>query len=747
MGNLYIADAQNNRVRRVGAADGVATTIAGNGVAGYSGDGGLATAGSLNVPVGLAVDNSSNLYIADAGNNVVRKVTPAGTITTIAGDGTEGFSGDGGPATAASLTAPAGVTVDSGGNIYISDPGNRIRKVTPAGIITTVAGTGIAGFSGDGGPAIAASIRGPVGVAVDSLGNLYIADYANKRIRKVSPDAVMSTIAGVGGSTFGDGGPATAALLNSPAGMAIDTAGNLYITDQGDSRTRKVTPAGTITTVAGSGTAGFSGDGGPAGAALLNSPLGVTLDSTGNVYIADVVNNRIRKVTADGIISTVAGNGTADYTGDGGPATAASLNTPTGVAADGTGNLYVADAGNNRIRKVTPAGVISTFAGNGTADYTGDGGLATAASLNTPLSVAVDNAGNVFIADAGNNRVRKATQAGVISTFAGNGIADYTGDGRQATVASLDVPAAVTLDGTGNVYIADTGNNRIRKVTSAGVISTVAGDGTAGYTGDGASATSAPLSAPSGVAVNGAGTLYIASGPRILAVSSEALLSRIGSFAQLASGGGWKTTFTVVNISSSSVTARIKLYADNGNPLSLPLSFPQSGVVTTDSVAEMTIPAKGSAVVESESSASTTIIGWADIEASVVGSVSGFEIMRLRQSGRPDSEVTVPLDPGATFLTVPFDETSGFKTGVGIASQSGVTTVNITVRDDAGNVLVNSQVPLAAFGHNAFFLSTMFPQASNRRGIAELQVSGGTIAGMGLRMSPSISFTAMPTVR
>ena len=166
-----------------------------------------------------------------------------------------------------------------------------------------------------------------------------------------------------------------------------------------------------------------------------------------------------------------------------------------------------------------------------------------------------------------------------------------------------------------------------------------------------------------------------------------------------------------------------------------------------DSIADVAIPAKGSAVVESESSSSSTLIGWADVTASIQGAVSGFEIMRLRQSGRPDSEVTVPLDPGGTFLTVPFDETAGFKTGVGIASQSGVSNINITVRDDKGNVLVNSQVPLAAFGHTAFFLSTMFPQAANRRGIAELQVSGGTIAGMGLRMSPSISFTAMPTVR
>ena len=339
-----------------------------------------------------------------------------GIITTVAGNGVGGYSGDGGPATAASLLVPKGVAVDAAGNLYIADTGNaRIRKVAPGGTITTVAGNGVGGYSGDGGPATAASLDRPPGVALDAAGNLYIADYWNNRIRKVAPGGTITTVAGNGvGGYSGDGGPATAASLAYPAGVVVDAAGNLYIADHDNARIRKVTPGGTITTVAGNGVHGYSGDGGPATAASLSYPKGVAVDAAGNLYIADMYNYRIRKVTPAGVITTAAGNGVQGYSGDGGPATAASLNYQTGVAVDAAGNLYSAGWTDYRIRKVTPGGTISTVAGNGVQGYSGDGGPATAASLNWPYGVNVDAAGNLYIADEANHRIRKVSFTGTV---------------------------------------------------------------------------------------------------------------------------------------------------------------------------------------------------------------------------------------------------------------------------------------------------------------------------------------------
>ena len=340
----------------------------------------------------------------------------SGIITTYAGGGNSGL-GDGGPATAAQVIFPTHVAVDSAGNLFIVS-NNRVRKVTAAGIISTVAGNGTQGFSGDGGPATAAEFYIPSGVAVDSAGNLFIGDYYNNRIRKVTAAGIISTVAGNGTQGFsGDGGPATSAQLNLPGNVTVDSAGTLYIVDFGNNRIRKVTAAGVISTVVGNGTHGFSGDGGPATSAQLNSPFSVVADAAGNLFIGDRDNTRIRKVTAAGIISTVAGNGTQGFSGDGGPATAAQLNLPMGVAVDSMGNLFIADAYNNRIRKVTAAGIISTVAGNGTQGFSGDDGPATAAQLWYPLSVAVDSAGNLFVADANNQRIREVTGVASVTTF------------------------------------------------------------------------------------------------------------------------------------------------------------------------------------------------------------------------------------------------------------------------------------------------------------------------------------------
>ncbi|MFF4739453.1 RICIN domain-containing protein [Streptomyces sp. NPDC001262] len=278
--------------------------------------------------------------------------------------------------------------------------------------ISTVVGTGTQNFGGDGGPATAAWLNSPTGVAVDSTGTLYICDYVNHRVRKVTTDGKISTVAGMGAGTFGgDGGPATAAQLYYPSGVAVDSAGAVFIVDQYNHRVRKVTADGKISTVAGAGAATFGGDGGPATAAQLYYPSGVAVDGTGNLYIADQHNHRVRKVTTDGKISTVAGTGAATFGGDGGPATAAQLKNPVGVVVDSTGNLYIGEYGSHRVRKVTADGKISTVAGTGAATFGGDGGPATAAQLNTPFGLAVDCVDTLYIADHVNHRVRKIASA------------------------------------------------------------------------------------------------------------------------------------------------------------------------------------------------------------------------------------------------------------------------------------------------------------------------------------------------
>ena len=337
----------------------VIRTVAGSGIRGYRGDGGPAAAALLNDPEDIAVDSVGNLYIADTANHRIRKVTPAGIISTVAGIGSPGFDGDGGPSISAKLDVPLGIAVDPAGTLYIADSNNvRVRKVTPEGVISTIAGNGgIWGYSGDGGPATSAALLFTFRVVVDGSGNLYFSESSvyggpPDRVRKVTPEGVISTVGGGGTQIPGDDGPATSAQLNRVGGVAVDSVGNLYIADSANHRIRKVTPAGIISTVAGTGTSGFGGDGGPATSAQLNTPWGISVDSIGNLYIADVWNNRIRKVTPAGIISTVAGTGTSGFGGDGGPSTSAKLNTPAGIAVDSAGSLYIADTGNNRVRKV-----------------------------------------------------------------------------------------------------------------------------------------------------------------------------------------------------------------------------------------------------------------------------------------------------------------------------------------------------------------------------------------------------------
>jgi sugar lactone lactonase YvrE len=531
-GNLYISGAEFVNggsccwywsVGKI-STSGVYSRIAGANGSGNTGDGGSALSAQLNTPWAVAVDSTGSVYIADSANNRVRMVSTSGIITNFAGSaaGTSGYSGDGGAATGALLNNPDGIAVDSAGNVYIAEWNNsRVRKVSTSGIITTVAGTASAGFSGDGGLATNAQLNRAGGITLDSAGNLYIADNANNRIRKVTASTgIITTVAGNGNWPFaGDGGLATAAQINGPTGVAVDGSGNLYIVDQGNSRIRMVTAStGNISTIAGTGTSGFTGDGGTATSAQLNNPQRVAVDGSGNVYITDQNNAAIRKV-AGGIMTTIMTRGNIGITdqnhGDGASASFAGFNQPYGVAvATGSGNVYIADYANYRIRMVNATtGNISTVAGNGNGGFAGDGGAATSAQLNRPYDVLVDGAGNLYIADTYNHRIRMVNAStGNITTIAGTGASGFGGDGGQATSAMLNYPQGLALDIADNLlFISDTNNNRIRQVNlTTGVITTVAGNGGGGYGGDGALSTSATLNNPVGIAFASPNILYIA---------------------------------------------------------------------------------------------------------------------------------------------------------------------------------------------------------------------------------------------
>jgi trimeric autotransporter adhesin len=574
-GNLFIADTTNNRVRKI-SSSGIITTVVGNGQQGYSGDGGPATEAQLNSPLGVAMDAAGNLFIADTANNRVRKVSTTAIITTVAGNGQQGYSGDGGSALSAQLSGPSGLAVDAAGNLFIADnSNNRVRKVSPASIITTVAGGGGGGL-GDGGPAISAQLNDPRGVATDAQGNLFIADNNNQRVRKVSPASIITTVAGGAACCAGDVGPAASAYLNSAIGVAVDTAGNLFIADY-YSRLYKVGSNSIITTIAGNGVYSYSGDGGPALSAQLSSPRGLAADATGNLFIADTNNGRLRKVS-NGTLTTVAGIGSCCYSGDNGPATSAVLYTPYGVAVDAAGNPFIADTSNNRIRKVSADGTIVTVAGNGQQGYSGDGGAATGAQLFRPNAVAVDATGNLFIADTENNRVRKVSLDGKIATVAGNGQAGYSGDGGLATSASLNNPAGVAVDASGNVFIADYYNNRVRKVASNGMITTVAGGGT-GDPGDGGSATGVSLNAAIGVAVDAAGNLFITDILRVLKVSSTGTITAItGNVPGYSGDGGPAASARLFNPSGVAVTAAGIVYVADSRNNAIRLLVPAASV-------------------------------------------------------------------------------------------------------------------------------------------------------------------------
>ena len=612
-------------------------TVAGSEEPGFSGDGGPATQAKLSTAASVVVDENGNIYIADIYNQRIRRVTPDGMITTFAGTSYYGFAGDGGPATEAVLYNPTDVAVDSVGNVYIADTENhRIRKVGVDGIITTLAGTRWRGFAGDGGPAIEASLDRPSGVAVDRSGNVYIADTNNNRIRRVTPDGIITTFAGGKWGLGGDGGPAAEAAMDYPKDVTVDAVGNVYIADTDNHRIRKVGTDGIITTVAGSywRAGGYSGDGGPATDARLAAPAGVAVDAGGNLYIADTGNQCIRRVTPDGAINTIAGRGSYLSSGDGGPATLARLRTPSDVAVDAGGSIYIAEGvsvrrigvgepaislsttrllfscqsvglilpesvtianpsriplaisdvkiegddpeqfsasptaltvGQSDSQTVTvtyaptsagekfaslvikhnafggvveidlkgraaPEGapIITTVAGTGTRGFAGDLEPAAQAELNYPESVGIDATGNIYIADSRNDRIRRVAVDGTITTFAGGReVSGTLGDGGPAFRSDLARPGGVCADASGNIYIADTSHSRIRRVGTDGIITTFAGSGYYGFAGDGWPAIQAELKGPSDVAADTKGNVYIAdkNNHRIRRVGTDGIIT------------------------------------------------------------------------------------------------------------------------------------------------------------------------------------------------------------------------------
>ncbi len=586
---------------------------------GYSGDGAAATSAQLDIPLGIAVDSQGNIYIADTYNSVIRVVNPAaasvtvanvsipaGAIATVAGLNYNAnigsscqFTGDGGAATSAYLCLPGGVFVDGTGNIFIADTENfAIREVVAAGTISTLAGTlGTAGYTGDNAAAISATLNYPNAVFVDSSQNLLIADTENSAIREVTAGTIQ-TVDGNGTLAYsGDGGAALNASLNFPGGTFVDASRNAFIADTYSSVIREVLASdGTIHTVAGNGTycsdtTSACGDGNSATSAQLNGPQGVFVDATGLIYIADTANSAIRVVNPGssavtvagvavpaGAIETIAGQlGNQGYSGDGGVPTSALLFDPFAVSVDGSGNIYIADTENAAVRVVNVGtaalqigtvaiqpGAIGTIAGNGTAcgdssTGCGDGGPASSAQLSAPSGLGLDASGNIFIADTFNNAVREINLAtGIIQTVAGTlGQRGYAGDNAAPAAALLNTPYGVYVDPLGNIFVADTDNSVIREVVSvANTIQTVAGNGTAGFSGDGGAAGSAQLDFPVSVAAGPSGTLFVTDteSSRVRKLTSTVSVALIPSAATVPLAGSQQFGATIDGSNIQTVT-------------------------------------------------------------------------------------------------------------------------------------------------------------------------------------------------
>jgi len=535
---------------QVWGADAARVTYHVETVAGSSlmGDGGSALAAQFSNIQGIVIDRLGNLYLSDTDNHRVRKVS-GGIVTTIAGTGVAGFSGDGKSAVSAQLNFPYGLALDSAGNVYVADYGNeRVRKIAPDGTITTIAGTGQKASSPDGAGPLDTSLLSPRNVAVDAAGNLYIAEFEGHRVRKLTPDGKIATVAGTGEAGWnGDGRPATSAQLHYPAGMAFDRAGGLYIADSRNYVVRKIFADGMIGTVLGAPP-------GTINQTLLGTPVALAVDAAGTLYIADKFGLQILKVTTAGVISMVARG--------------ASLSALNDLAADGSGNLWIACGVFGQ--RVDAAGTIQTVAGDGYLHAVGDGGPATAANLYQPSAVTLDGAGNLFIADTGTARVRQVAPNGTIATLAGTGVAGLGVVGGAAATAALSGPAGVTMDASGDVVIADANNNRIVAVNAAHRLLAVAGTGSPGESPAGVPPLLAALAAPRAVCMDRGGNLYVADtfNHRVLKLPPGGVLqTAAGNGSQGYAGDGGAARLAQLNSPGACATdsAGTLYIADTGN--------------------------------------------------------------------------------------------------------------------------------------------------------------------------------------
>jgi uncharacterized protein (TIGR03437 family) len=644
-GNFYISDFWHDQVRRVSAATGLISTIAGTGKTGYGGDSGLATGATLNGPVAVAVDGSGNVYICDQYNNVVRKISTDGIINTIVGTGEFGDWGDNGLASHATLFLPDSIALDaSGAKLYVLAY-DRIRVVDlGTKNITAFAGSSDIGFSGDGGPALGAKFYGPVDLGAGSNGDLLVADSGNHRIRRIHAGAINT----VAGTDVKDGVAATAAYLNEPESVAVNGNGDLYISDTSDSRIRKVSAAdGRISTVAGTGNHGYS-------SGRIGYPGGATLDPSGNLVFADYDNQRVVRLESSGTLTVLAGASgvpKSGFSGDGGLGGAALLNGPSAVIYDTAGSLYIVDSGNNRVRKVdAKSGIITTVAGSGRGGGSGIGGPATQAGM-MPIGAAVDQNGNLFIADAGNRILKVSGITGIVTIAAGTGAPGFNGDGQAAASAQLNAPSSVAFDRSGNLYIADAGNLAVRKVSTSGIISTIAGSGDIAVGAENGPALAAGMG-PFGVTVSPAGDVYIA----------DALNDRIRKLVpvvveSLAMNGGNNQSADPL----SKVTLSVRAKDDKGNPV--------AGVQVTFAVTS------GSATLSS-----TSAVSGSDGVASIIvtlGDKAGPVVITASANGLP--AVTFNLTVNATApvpqITTASVVGAGLAPGKRTVSPGGIATI------------------------------------------------------------------------
>ncbi len=609
-------------------------TVAGNHVTGYSGDGGLATSAQISSTLfGVATDTAGNLYFGDYDNCRIRKVDLNGTITTIAGNGTCTSTGDGGLATNATILWPLALTVDSSGNVYFGEDGSpRVRRVTPAGTITTVAGTGISGFLGDGGLATNARFGFPTGLAVDASGNLYIADLNNNRIRKVDTSGTISTFAG-GGASLGDGGTAILGTLSGPWGLSLDSAGSLYIADRGNSRIRKVDTSGIITTVAGTGISGITGEDGPATSARIASPWGVSVDSSGNIYMAEGSGFRIRKVNTAGNIETIAGTGVSGYTGDGGPATSGTLASSTGIHASADGRVFFVDGVNAVIRSLstgritalpsTPLGSTSSITSVSFGQITG---LGTTAALVYGSEFSVDTAGCTYgstpqfhatcpvtftpqhvglrrdalnVMDANGNVVGTQYLYGI-----GQGPLSAVTPGIISAVVLGSVgavnPAQFTFDPAGNLYFVEYPGGRIVKIDTHGAASTVSITGLSG-------------AVPLNLAADWAGNLYtVDSTGRLMQIARDGTATVISSSLNMGALIGQLAiandgSFYICDISNNQIV-KVSSNGLSSSPLSLTTTLSAPGALAFDAAGNLYISNQGNSTIVKVTSSGTSSV-------------------------------------------------------------------------------------------------------------------------------------------